>query len=58
MNKLDKELAAVSKKLENENFLNKAPQDVVEQVKAKHAGFEEKKQKLALHLQRIKELET
>ena len=58
MNKLDKELAAVSKKLENENFLNKAPQDVVEQVKAKHAGFQEKQQKLASHLKRIQELET
>jgi valyl-tRNA synthetase len=56
MNKLEKELAAVSKKLENENFLNKAPQDVVEQVKAKHAGFQEKQQKLASHLKRIQEL--
>ena len=58
MNKLEKELAAVSKKLENENFLNKAPHDVVEQVKAKHAGFEEKQQKLASHLKRIQELDT
>jgi valyl-tRNA synthetase len=57
MNKLEKELAAVSKKLENENFLNKAPRDVVEQVKAKHAGFQEKQQKLASHLKRIKELD-
>jgi valyl-tRNA synthetase len=58
MNKLEKELAAVSKKLENENFLNKAPQDVVEQVKAKHAGFQEKQQKLASHLKRIQALDT
>ena len=58
MNKLEKELAAVSKKLQNKNFLNKAPQEVVEQVKAKHAGFQEKQQKLASHLKRIKELDT
>ena len=57
MNKLDKELSAVSKKLGNENFLNKAPQDVVDQVKAKHAGFQEKYQKLASNLKRIKELD-
>ena len=57
MNKLNKELAAVSKKLGNENFLNKAPQDVVDQVKAKHAGFQEKYQKLASNLKRIKELD-
>jgi valyl-tRNA synthetase len=58
MNKLEKELAGVSKKLANENFLKKAPQDVVEQVKAKHAGLQEKQQKLASHLERIKELDT
>ena len=58
MNKLEKELSAVSKKLENENFLNKAPHDVVEQVQAKHSRLEEKQQKLASHLERIREFET
>ena len=58
MNKLEKELTGVSKKLENKNFLNKAPHDVVEKVKAKHAGFQEKQQKLASHLKRIQELDT
>ena len=58
MNKLEKELAAVSKKLENENFLNKAPHDVVEQVQAKHSRLQEKQQKLASHLERIQELDT
>jgi valyl-tRNA synthetase len=57
MNKLEKELTGVSKKLENKNFLNKAPHDVVEKVKAKHAGFQEKQQKLASHLKRIQELD-
>ena len=32
INRLAKELAAASKKLGNQNFLNKAPQDVVEQT--------------------------
>jgi valyl-tRNA synthetase len=58
INKLDKELAGVSKKLENENFLNKAPHDVVEQVKTKHSGLQEKQQKLVSHLKRIQEFDT
>ncbi|MDH3886070.1 MAG: class I tRNA ligase family protein, partial [Desulfobacterales bacterium] len=56
MNKLTKELAVVSKKLENDGFLNKAPNDVVEQVKAKHSGLQEKQQKLESNLNRIKEM--
>jgi len=58
ISKLIKELEVVSKKLKNENFLGKAPSEVVEQVRAKHAGLEEKQQKLASHLKRIKELEA
>ena len=58
INKLAKELATVTKKLENENFLNKAPQDVVEQVKTKHEHLQEKQQKLEAHLNRIKDLDT
>jgi len=58
INKLKKELNTVSGKLENENFLNKAPREVVEQVRAKHAGLAEKQKKLASHLDRIKEIET
>ncbi|MEE9496353.1 MAG: valine--tRNA ligase [Desulfobacterales bacterium] len=58
MNKLTKELTVVSKKLENESFLNKAPNDVVEKVKAKHSGLQEKHKKLESNLNRIKENET
>ena len=58
MNKLTKELSVVSKKLANEGFLNKAPNDVVEQVKAKHFGLQEKQKKLESHLNRIKEIDT
>ena len=56
INKVTKELATVSKKLGNDNFLNKAPQDVVEQVRAKHDGLQEKQQKLQSHLDKIKQL--
>jgi valyl-tRNA synthetase len=56
MNKLTKELAVVSKKLGNDGFLNKAPNDVVEQVKAKHSGLQEKQKKLESNLNRIKEM--
>ncbi|MGD8303410.1 MAG: class I tRNA ligase family protein, partial [Desulfobacterales bacterium] len=58
LNKLIKELATVSKKLANRNFLDKAPQDVVEKVRAKHASLQEKQQKLQSHLDRIKAIET
>ncbi|MBW2468421.1 MAG: valine--tRNA ligase [Deltaproteobacteria bacterium] len=58
LNKLAKELKMVSKKLANRNFLDKAPQNVVEEVKAKHAGLQAKQQKLQSHLDRIRELET
>jgi len=56
MNKLAKELAVVSKKLGNDSFLNKAPKDIVEQVKAKYSGLAEKQQKLESNLNRLKEM--
>jgi valyl-tRNA synthetase len=58
MNKLVKELATVSKKLENDNFLGKAPEDVVRQVKAKHFLLQEKQQKLQLIVNKIKEIQS
>ena len=58
MNKLVKELATVSKKLENDNFLGKAPEDVVQQVKAKHSLLKEKQQKLQSNLNKIKEIQS
>jgi valyl-tRNA synthetase len=56
INKLDAELAKVTKKLENEAFLSKAPANVVADVKEKHAGLAEKKQKVQANLDRIKAL--
>ena len=56
INKLDAELAKISKKLENAAFLSKAPPNVVEDVKEKHARFADKKQKVQANLERIKAL--
>jgi valyl-tRNA synthetase len=58
INKLSKELSIVSKKLRNEDFLKKAPKDVVEKVKEKQETLMEKQQKLQTNLNKIKELET
>ena len=48
------ELSALSKKLNNEDFLHKAPESVVEKVKEKHRVILEKQQKLEANLERIK----
>ena len=58
INKLAKELSAVSNKLGNENFLNKAPADVVEKVKEKNMALLEKHQKLQANLEKIKEFDS
>ena len=58
INKLSSESAMVSKKLNNEEFLSKAPAPVVEKVKAKHDLLVEKQQKLLSNLDKIKELEA
>ena len=58
INKLSSESAMVSKKLNNEEFLSKAPPLVVEKVKAKHDLLVEKQQKLLSNLDKIKELEV
>lgn len=54
--KVSKEMVGLAKKLGNEDFLNKAPEDVVARVKDKHAGFLEKQQKLETTLERIRGL--
>ncbi|KKL74318.1 hypothetical protein LCGC14_2066060, partial [marine sediment metagenome] len=49
------ELVGLSNKLNNEDFLKKAPAHVVEGVKEKHTILVEKEQKLRTNLSRIKE---
>jgi valyl-tRNA synthetase len=58
INKLTNELSTVSKKLRNEDFLSKAPKDVVEKVKEKQESLMEKQQKLQANLDKIRELEA
>jgi valyl-tRNA synthetase len=51
--KLTRELAGMNKKLGNEDFLEKAPADVVAGVREKHSAKLEKQQALEATLQRI-----
>ncbi len=55
--KVIKELNAVSRKLSNEDFLSKAPADVVEKVRGQHAELVEKEGKLQANLERVAALE-
>jgi valyl-tRNA synthetase len=54
--KIDTELSALNNKLGNEDFLNKAPEAVVNKVKHQQAAFSEKRQALEMHLTRIEAL--
>jgi len=54
--KLRKEGAQIQNKLTNEDFLQKAPQEVVDKEKEKIHALEKKTEKLESHLGKIKEL--
>lgn len=56
LGKLRKERTQIDKKLANEDFLQKAPQEVVVKEKEKVSSLEKKIEKLDSHLDRIKEL--
>ena len=56
LNKVVKDLASVDKKLSNEEFLAKAPEDIIEKEKVKAFGLKEKQEKLEKSLNRMKEL--
>jgi len=58
LGKLKDEIAASNKKLSNEDFLRKAPDDIVEKVKEKYRISVEKQQKLMSNLDRIKSIEA
>jgi len=53
INKLEKDLATVTKKLSNEDFLRKAPHDIIEKEKGKAQEVNEKREKLLTSLNRI-----
>ena len=52
--KLTKELSGMNKKLGNEDFLKKAPAEVVDGVREKHAAMLEKQHALEATRERIK----
>ncbi|MCP3899999.1 MAG: valine--tRNA ligase [Desulfobacteraceae bacterium] len=52
--KVEKELMVMSKRLNNESFLDKAPEDVIEKVKGQYKELEERNNKLEDNLARIK----
>jgi valyl-tRNA synthetase len=52
--KLNGELSGISKKLSNDDFLGKAPADIIEKVKEKHAALSEKQQNLLNNLDKLK----
>ena len=56
LKKIGLELTKVARKLNNEDFLGKAPADVVDKVKEKHRQFLEKQQKLQANLERVLKL--
>ncbi len=56
--KLTKELDGISKKLNNEGFLSKAPDHVVKKVQEKQKGIVEKMDKLKSNLERIKSFDN
>jgi valyl-tRNA synthetase len=54
--KIEKESAFVMKKLSNEQFVSKAPREVVEEVKAKASEFRNQREKLEESLNKIKKM--
>ena len=56
LEKNTRELVGVQKRLGNESFLEKAPQEVIDKVHARHGALTEKNEKLAANLQRIQEM--
>ena len=56
MDKLSRELAQAQKKLANEDFLSKAPAEVVERERERHQALTEKLSKLKSHEKRLREL--
>lgn len=56
--KLSKDVESISKKLSNEGFLSKAPEDVVDKVKAQFKESKDKMDRYAENLKRINEVRS
>jgi len=55
MRKINTELKTVTSKLENKNFMTKAPEQIVSQVEIKQKNLLEREAKLKSNIERIKE---
>ncbi|MCG8635822.1 MAG: valine--tRNA ligase [Desulfobacterales bacterium] len=53
LEKNTKELMGIQKRLNNDSFLDKAPENVIAKVKAQHDELQEKQDKITANLQRI-----
>jgi valyl-tRNA synthetase len=53
--KIEKEIAFVNQKLSNEQFLSKAPSDVVQEEKEKALQYQAVREKLQENLKKIEE---
>jgi valyl-tRNA synthetase len=58
ISKIDAEVEKLNKKLNNPGFVNKAPEAVVDKVKSLHLEYVEKKDKLAVNLNKIQSLQS
>jgi valyl-tRNA synthetase len=56
LEKNTKELNSILKRLNNDSFLEKAPEEVIEKVKAQHEELKEKQDKITVNLDRVKNL--
>jgi len=53
LNKVDQEIGKINMRLENKNFINKAPADVVEENKKRLKGYQEKRKKIKKSIDEI-----
>jgi len=56
LEKNTKELNSIQKRLNNDSFLEKAPEDVIDKVRAQHEELKEKQDKITVNLDRVKNL--
>ena len=57
LGKIDAEIEKLDKKLNNQGFVAKAPAAVIEKAKDQHQAFVDKKDKIALNLEKIKSID-
>ncbi len=56
LEKVERELSAVKKRLSKENFLKKAPPEVVEKERGRSRELEERRERLLKGLERVRAL--